>query len=203
MEYLQQDTICAIASAPGKGAIAIVRVSGEKTKEIVSVIFTPVSKSKTWAEDGYKLHYGVIKKDDELIDDVLVSVFNNPKSYTGEDSVEISCHASVYIQNEILKLLIKNGARLANPGEFTMRAYLNGKLDLSQAEAVADLLASSSAATHKLAISQMKGGYSEELKSLRANLLQFLSMLELELDFSEEEVEFADRVALKNMVVDL
>jgi len=203
MLAVEQDTICAIATAPGKAAIAIIRVSGTKTREIVSQIFTPSNKNKEWFSVGNTIHYGIITNNGHLIDDVLVSVFNNPKSYTGEDSIEINCHASLYIQNEILKLLISKGARLANPGEFTMRAYLNGKLDLSQAEAVADLLASSSAATHKLAMSQMKGGYSKELKDLRHKLLHFLSMLELELDFSEEEVEFADRTELTKMVSEL
>jgi tRNA modification GTPase len=197
------DTICALATAPGKGAISIIRVSGPDTFTIVSSFFSPVSQNKEWFTEGHTLQYGYISQNDELIDDVLVSVFRAPKSYTGEDGVEINCHASVYIQNKILQLLIKKGARLANPGEFTMRAYLNGKLDLSQAEAVADLLASSTEAAHKVAISQMKGGYSLELRDLRGKLLHFLSMLELELDFSEEEVEFADREQLQTLVDDV
>jgi len=197
------DTICALATAPGKGAISIIRVSGPETFTIVSSLFSPVSHTKEWFAQGHTLQYGHISHNDELIDDVLISVFRTPKSYTGEDSVEINCHASVYIQNQILQLLIQKGARLANPGEFTMRAYLNGKLDLSQAEAVADLLASSTEAAHKVAISQMKGGYSLELRDLREKLLHFLSMLELELDFSEEEVEFADREQLQTLVDDV
>jgi tRNA modification GTPase len=197
------ETICAIATPPGKGAISIIRMSGSEAKQIISGIFTPHKSNTNWLQQTYTLHYGSIRKQHELLDDVLVSVFNAPHSYTGEDSVEINCHASRYIQNEILQLLISSGARLAQPGEFTMRAYLNGKLDLSQAEAVADLLASSSEASHKLAISQMKGGYSKELGTLRHKLLHFLAMLELELDFSEEEVEFANRHELHALVIDV
>ncbi len=197
------ETICAIATGPGKGAISIIRISGTKAKSIVSNIFTPASKSPVWMNQANTLHYGTITKQNNIIDDVLVSVFTAPKSYTGEDTIEINCHASLYIQNEILKMLIAAGARLANPGEFTMRAYFNGKLDLSQAEAVADILASSTEASHKLAISQMKGGYAAELQELRKALLHFLAMLELELDFSEEEVEFADRNELQTLVVEI
>ncbi|MFO7868243.1 MAG: tRNA uridine-5-carboxymethylaminomethyl(34) synthesis GTPase MnmE [Bacteroidales bacterium] len=197
------ETICALATAPGKGAISIIRVSGPETFAVVQKIFTPISNKNNWFDDGHTIHYGYIKDNTELIDDVLVAVFRSPKSYTGEDSVEINCHASVYIQNKILQLLIRNGARLANPGEYTMRAYINGKLDLSQAEAVADLLASSTEAAHKVAVSQIKGGYSLELKDLREKLLHFLAMLELELDFSEEDVEFADRDQLFNLVTDV
>ncbi|OQA99934.1 MAG: tRNA modification GTPase MnmE [Bacteroidetes bacterium ADurb.Bin217] len=196
---LESETICAIATAPGRGAIATIRISGSDSKRILEHIFYPAKKNEQWLQNGYTLHYGAIKNNDELIDDVIVSIFNSPNSFTGEDSVEISCHGSVYIQNEILKLLIHHGARLARPGEFTQRAFFNGKLDLSQAEAVADLISSSSAASHKLALSQMKGGYSRELQELRYALLQFLSMLELELDFSEEEVEFADRQKLRTL----
>ncbi len=197
------ETICAIATGPGKGAISIIRISGTKAKSIVSDIFTPASKSSVWMNQANTLHYGTITKQNDIIDDVLVSVFTAPKSYTGEDTIEINCHASLYIQNEILKMLIAAGARLANPGEFTMRAYFNGKLDLSQAEAVADILASSTEASHTLAMSQMKGGYAAELQELRKALLHFLAMLELELDFSEEEVEFADRNELQTLVVEI
>lgn len=196
---LESETICAIATAPGKGAIATIRLSGPDSKKILKHIFVPAKKNDAWLLSGYTLHYGSIMQGYELLDDVIVSIYNKPHSFTGEDSVEISCHGSLYIQNEILKLLIHHGARLAKPGEFTQRAFFNGKLDLSQAEAVADLIASSSAASHKLALSQMKGGYSKELQDLRHALLQFLSMLELELDFSEEEVEFADREKLQNL----
>lgn len=201
--YEISDTICAIATPQGKGAISVIRVSGTQSKHIVNLIFKPTSKDSEWFNKANSVHYGIIYNASKIVDDVLVTVFTNPRSYTGEDSIEINCHASVYVQNEILKLLLQHGARLANPGEFTMRAYLNGKMDLSQAEAVADLLASGSAATHKLAISQMKGGYSKELKDVRKNLLHFLAMLELELDFSEEEVEFANRNELQSLAESL
>lgn len=200
---VESNTICAIATAQGKGAISIIRISGEDTKNIILRIFKPYRESDNWQNIGYKLTYGEIKDGNHIIDSVLVSIFNAPNSYTGEDSAEINCHASTYIQNEILNLLIKNGARLAHPGEFTQRAFLNKKLDLSQAEAVADLIASSSAASHNLAMSQMKGGYAKELKDLREILLNFLSLLELELDFSEEDLEFADRTQLTNICADL
>ena len=200
---LEKDTICAITTAAGRGAIAIIRISGPETKNIIEHIFTPSSKQENWLHTGYRLHYGTIKHNNQLLDDVIVSIYNSPKSYTGEDCVEISCHGSMFIQNEILKLILEHDARLARPGEFTQRAFLNGKLDLSQAEAVADLIASSSAASHRLAISQIKGGYSKELQELRHSLLHFLSMLELELDFSEEEVEFADRTELSKLSLHL
>ncbi len=200
---VETNTICAIATAQGKGAIAVIRISGEETKNIIQRVFKPYKPSENWYNEGYKIHYGEITKNGETIDSVLVSIFNNPNSYTGEDSAEISCHASTYIQNEILNLLIENGARLAHPGEFTQRAFLNKKLDLSQAEAVADLIASNSKASHHLAMSQMKGGYAKELKDLRDVLLTFLSLLELELDFSEEDLEFADRKQLTDLCSDL
>lgn len=199
----ESNTICAIATAQGKGAIAIIRISGLQTKEIILRIFQPYKHVDNWQNIGYKLTYGEIKKNNETIDSVLVSIFNAPNSYTGEDSAEISCHASQYIQNEILQLIIENGARMAHPGEFTQRAFLNKKMDLSQAEAVADLIASSSASSHHLAMSQMKGGYAKELKELRDVLLKFLSLLELELDFSEEDVEFADRTELQSICTNL
>jgi tRNA modification GTPase len=181
---VESNTICAIATAQGKGAIAIIRISGEMTKEIILRTFKPYKQVADWLNVGYKIHYGEIIKNGETVDSVLVSIFNAPNSYTGEDSAEISCHASAFIQQEILDLLIQNGARLAHPGEFTQRAFLNRKMDLSQAEAVADLIASTSASSHHLAMSQMKGGYAKELKDLREVLLKFLSLLELELDFS-------------------
>lgn len=194
------DTICAIATASGRGAIAIIRISGDKAVSIIKSIFKPVAKSKDIAEeDSHTLHYGTIVNEDSVIDEVVVSLYRNPRSYTGEDLIEISCHASAYIQQQILQLLIQNGARLATPGEFTLRAFANGKMDLSQAEAVADVIASSSAAAHRLAFSQMRGGYSQELQYLRAKLLDFVSLIELELDFSEEEVEFADRTQLNEL----
>lgn len=194
------DTICAIATAPGKGAIAMVRISGKTAFEITDAIFTPAAKdTKMQTADPHSVHYGTIKKDGELIDDVVVAIYRGPKSFTAENTVEIMCHASTYIQQQIITLILDNGARLAQPGEFTLRAFMNGKLDLSQAEAVADLIASNSEASHRLAMSQMRGGFSDELKNLRQQLLDFVSLIELELDFSEEEVEFADRTQLKTL----
>ncbi|MDR2962397.1 MAG: tRNA uridine-5-carboxymethylaminomethyl(34) synthesis GTPase MnmE [Bacteroidales bacterium] len=200
LEFLQNnDTICATATAPTKAALAVIRMSGTQSKRIVGKIFTPIRKSEGWTAEGYKLHYGSVYDGERLIDDVLVSVFSAPHSYTGEDSVEISCHGSPYIVQEILRLLLSHGARLAKAGEFTQRAYLNGKLDLSQAEAVADLIASSSRAAHRLALSQMKGSYAQELSDLRAQLLHFSALMELELDFSEEDVEFVNRSELQSL----
>ena len=185
------DTICALATAPG-GALGIIRISGAQSLEILSRIF---SKDLTSAKPN-TIHYGHISD----IDEVLVSVFRAPHSYTGEDSAEISCHGSRYILNKVLELLTTNGCRMANPGEYTMRAYLNGKLDLSQAEAVADLIASSNQATHHLAMSQLRGGISTELSLLREQLLKLTSLLELELDFSDhEDLEFADRTELMTL----
>ena len=188
------DTIVAPATAPG-GAIAVVRVSGTEALACCDRIFR--GREPLAAAAGYTVHYGTVAEGDRTIDDVLATVFRAPHSYTGEDSVEISCHGSRYIVAEILRLLLAAGARMAAPGEFTIRAYLAGKIDLSQAEAVADLIASSSRADHALATNQMRGGYSEELEGLRDKLLQLTSLLELELDFSEEDVEFADRTALR------
>ena len=186
------DTICALASAPG-GAIGIIRISGPQALEILSRIF---SQNLSNAKPN-TIHFGRIKDGDEVIDEVLVSVFHAPHSYTGENSVEISCHGSRYILNKVLALLIANGCRQADPGEFTMRAYLNGKMDLSQAEAVADLIASSNKATHQIAMSQLRGHFSSELAQLREQLLKLTSLLELELDFSDhEDLEFADRSEL-------
>jgi tRNA modification GTPase len=194
-------TICALATAPG-GALGIIRISGAQSLEILSRIFT---KDLTTAQPN-TIHYGRILTSPsseglgEVIDEVLVSVFRAPHSYTGEDSVEISCHGSRYILNKVLELLMQNGCRMANPGEFTQRAYLNGKMDLSQAEAVADLIASSNKATHQIAMSQLRGHFSSELSHLREKLLKLTSLLELELDFSEEDVEFADRSHLVSLV---
>lgn len=188
------DTIVAPATAAG-GAIAVIRISGGEAFAVCDRIFRgrrPLAEA-----DGYTVHYGTVAEGDRVIDDVLAAVFRAPHSYTGENSVEISCHGSSYIVSEILRLLIAAGGRMAQPGEFTIRAYLAGKLDLSQAEAVADIIASSSRAAHALASTQMRGGYSEELESLREKLLNLTSLLELELDFSEEDVEFADRTALR------
>ncbi len=195
---MDNDTICAVAT-PAGGALAIIRVSGNRAIEIVSEEF---SKNLLLAK-GNTLHYGTIGRK-ETIDDVLVSVFRTPHSYTGEDSVEISCHGSKYIVQQILHLLVKKGCRMANPGEYTQRAYLNGKLDLSQAEAVADLIASTNRATHQIAMSQLRGSFSSELSLLRENLLKLTSLLELELDFSDhEDLEFADRSELTEIAKEI
>ena len=196
---MNQDTICAIATAQG-GAIGSIRVSGPEAISITGSIFKPAKTGKLLSEQKpYTLTFGRIYDGDEIIDEVLVSLFRAPHSYTGEDSTEITCHGSSYILQQVMQLLIKNGCRMAQPGEYTQRAFLNGKMDLSQAEAVADLIASSSAATHRLAMSQMRGGFSRELTELRNKLLNFTSMIELELDFSEEDVEFADRSELRRI----
>jgi tRNA modification GTPase len=195
------DTICAIASPSGQGAISVIRLSGSDAFDIAQQIFSAKLKNKKLKDQkSATIHYGNLKDENELIDDVLLSVFHEPNSYTGEDSIEISCHGSTYIQQKILQVLLKNGARLAHPGEFTQRAFLNGKMDLSQAEAVADLIASQSKASHKIALNQIRGGFSSELNVLREKLLSFISLIELELDFSEEDVEFADRRQLKELL---
>lgn len=196
-----QTVICAIATAPGMGAIAVIRLSGKGCIEICDRVFVSPSGKKLTDVRPNTIHFGKLNDGKELIDEVLISVFHAPHSFTGEDSIEISCHGSVYIQQRILQLLISSGARLAAPGEFTQRAFLNGKMDLSQAEAVADLIASSSAAAHSMALSQMRGGFSDELMKLRMELLHITSLLELELDFSEEDVEFADRSELQGIAV--
>lgn len=194
---MNQDTICAIATAQG-GAIGSIRVSGPDAISITSRIFTPAKSGKTLTESKpYTLTFGRIYDGEEIIDEVLVSLFRAPHSYTGEDCTEITCHGSSYILQRVMQLLIHQGCRMAQPGEYTQRAFLNGKMDLSQAEAVADLIASSSVATHRLAMSQMRGGFSKELADLRNQLLHFTSLIELELDFSDhEELEFADRTEL-------
>ena len=194
---MNHDTSCAIATAQG-GAIGCIRVSGPEAIEITSCIFTPAATNRELGDSKpYTLTFGRIYDGSEVIDEVLVSLFRAPHSYTGENSTEITCHGSAYILQKVLQLLIKNGCRMAAPGEYTQRAFLNGKMDLSQAEAVADLIASSSAATHRLAMSQMRGGFSKELATLRDQLLHFTSLIELELDFSDhEELEFADRSEL-------
>ncbi len=196
-------TIVAPATGLG-GAIAVIRVSGNNALGIVNNIFKAKAEAKAKqglvGSDGFSIVYGDIVDGDEIIDDVLVSVFRAPNSYTGEDSVEISCHASPYIQNKILQLLVDSGASPARPGEFTQRAFMNGKMDLSQAEAVADIINSETEAAHRLAMQQMRGGYSKEINELREKMLHFASMIELELDFGEEDVEFADRTELRSMV---
>ena len=196
-----QDTICAISTAPGSGGIAVIRISGPEAISISNNLFVPrVAGKDLLSQKAYTLRYGSIKRGEELIDDVLVALFKGPHSFTGEDTIEITCHGSIYIQQQILQLLIENGCRSALPGEYTQRAFMNGKMDLSQAEAVADLIASTSAGQHKLALSQMRGGFSNELRELREQLLHITSLMELELDFSDHEVlEFADRSELTHL----
>lgn len=199
---MQNDsTICAIATPPGTGAISIVRISGKDAYSICSSIIKFKDKKKRLTDlKPYSVHFASVSHEGRLVDDVLVSLFRAPHSYTGEDVIEISCHGAQYIQQEIIRILTDLGARPAKPGEFTLRAYLNGKLDLSQAEAVADLISSTSAAAHRVALNQMKGGFSGEIAKLRSQLLEFISLIELELDFSEEDVEFADRKQLIQLV---
>ncbi len=198
---IQNDTIIALATPSGVGAISVIRLSGEKSIEIVDAFFQSVKKGKTLKnQKSHSIHLGHIVQNDIILDEVLVSVFKNPNSYTGENVIEISCHGSMFIQQEIIQLFLQNGCRMADNGEFTMRAFLNGKMDLSQAEAVADVIASNSAASHQMAIQQMRGGITNELKELRAQLLDFAALIELELDFSGEDVEFADRTKFKELV---
>lgn len=197
---LDQSTICAISTSPGVGAIAVIRLSGENAIAIADRFFqSPLKGKKLSDQAANTLHFGRIFDNQEIIDEVVVALFRAPHSFTGENVVEISCHGSVYIQQKILELCIQHGARMALPGEFTQRAFLNGKMDLTQAEAVADVIASSNAAAHRLAMSQMRGGFSKEISELRDQLLHFTAMVELELDFSEEDVEFADRTELRNL----
>ena len=198
---IQNETIIALATPSGVGAISVIRLSGEKSIEIVDTFFKSVKKGKTLNnQKSHSIHLGHIINNNVILDEVLVSVFKNPNSYTGENVIEISCHGSVFIQQEIIQLFLQNGCRMADNGEFTMRAFLNGKMDLSQAEAVADVIASNSAASHQMAIQQMRGGITNELKELRAQLLDFAALIELELDFSGEDVEFADRTKFKELV---
>ena len=198
---IQNDTIIALATPSGVGAISVIRLSGEKSIDIVDAFFTSVRKGKSIKDQKtHTIHLGHIISNGLILDEVLVSVFKNPNSYTGENVIEISCHGSSFIQQEIIQLFLKNGCRMADNGEFTMRAFLNGKMDLSQAEAVADVIASNSAASHQMAIQQMRGGITNELKELRAQLLDFAALIELELDFSGEDVEFADRTKFKELV---
>ena len=200
MNYFNpEDTICAITTGGGMSAIAVIRISGDKAIEIVNSVF---SKNITSAIT-HSIHFGTINKYNDIIDEVLVSIFKDTKSFTGEESVEISCHGSVYIQNKIVQLLIEKGCRTATAGEFTMRAFKNGKLDLSQAESVADLIESESAAAHKTAMHQLRGGFSNQLQGLRTQLIDFASLIELELDFAEEDVEFADRTKFLELLSEI
>ena len=198
-------TITAISTAPVIGGIAVIRVSGKDAVKNCNEIFAPKKKSfSLFQQNAYTISFGsIINKQKEIIDDVLMAVFRAPHSFTGEDIVEISCHGSVFVQQEILHLLLEQGCVLAQPGEFTQRAFMNGKMDLSQAEAVADLIASTSAASHRMALNQMRGGFSSELLKLRTQLLDFVSLVELELDFNEEDVEFADRTKLKTLATEI
>ena len=198
---IKNDTIVALATASGSGAIAIIRVSGPKALEICSPIFKSKKNVPISDQDSHTLQLGNIIDNQRIIDEVLVSVFLGTKSYTGEPTVEISCHGSAFIQKEIIQLLIQKGCRSAEAGEFTLRAFLNGKMDLSQAEAVADLIASDNAASHQLAMQQMRGGFTTQIQELRQELLDFASLMELELDFSEEDVEFANREQFQTLIL--
>lgn len=198
---ISDDTIVALATPSGNGAIAVIRLSGKNAITIVDSHFKSVSKQKSLInQKTHTIHLGHIFDGTKIIDEVLVSIFKNPNSYTGENVVEISCHGSNYIQQEIIQLFLRNGCRMANAGEFTLRAFLNGKLDLSQAEAVADLISSDNEASHQIAMQQMRGGFSSEISKLRQELLNFASLIELELDFAEEDVEFADRTQFKELI---
>ena len=203
---LEKETICAISTPAGVGGVAIVRISGNDAIQIASSVLsmsTPLAEKKANTVSFGRLVKRELGGKEEILDEVLVSVFKAPHSFTGEDVVEIAVHGSVYVQREAIKLLLSAGCRMADHGEFTKRAFMNGKMDLSQAEAVADVIASRSAASHKVAVSQMRGGFSRKLQALRAQLLQFTSLIELELDFSEEDVEFADRSQLKTLSVEI
>ena len=193
----EDDTICALSTPNGSGAIAVIRLSGSEAFSISKKVFQPLKTSVDLEKaPSHAVYFGCIMSGDEIVDEVLLAIFRAPNSYTAETIVEISCHGSIYIQQQILQLLLDNGARLAKAGEYTKRAFLNGKMDLSQAEAVADLISANSHSSHHLAIQQMRGGFSSKIKELRTRLLNFASLLELELDFSEEDVEFADRTQL-------
>lgn len=195
-----QEPICALATPSGVGAIGVIRVSGEGTFSVVNKLFRGKDLTKV---DSHTVHFGTIRSGNDIIDEVLITVFKTPTSFTKEDTVEISCHGSDYIIRQILKLLVQNGARLARPGEFTQRAFLNGQFDLVQAEAVADLIAADSAASHRTALNQLRGGFSKKLAFLREDLIHFASMVELELDFGEEDVEFANRDDLRALINNL
>lgn len=194
------DTIVALATPSGAGAIAIIRLSGVDAISIASQLFNSVSGKDLKKQKTHTVHLGTFQDGDRVIDQVLATVFKNPNSYTGEDVVEFSCHGSQYIQQEIIQVCLRNGCRMAQAGEFTLRSFLNGKMDLSQAEAVADLINSDSEASHQLAIQQMRGGFSSEIKTLRQELLNFASLIELELDFAEEDVEFANRDEFQKLI---
>ena len=202
MKFETNDTIVALATAHGSSAIAVIRLSGPEAFTIIETYFYSKSLQKKQLKNKatHTLHFGLIIHQEIIIDEVLVSIFKNPNSFTGQDCAEVSCHGSPYIIQQLLQLFLNSGARLAEPGEFTLRAFLNGKFDLSQAEAVADLIASNSALSHEIAMTQMRGGFSNKIKLLREKLINFASLIELELDFSEEDVEFANRNELKNLI---
>ena len=197
---ISQETIVALASPSGAGAIAVIRISGKNALPIAESIFQSVSGKKISTQKTHTIHLGHIVDEGKTYDQVLLSIFKNPNSYTGEDVIEISCHGSTYIQQQIIQLLLRKGCKMAQAGEFTLRAFLNGKLDLSQAEAVADLISSDNEASHQIAMQQMRGGFSNEISKLREELLNFASLIELELDFAEEDVEFADRTQFKELL---
>lgn len=197
---ISQETIVALASPSGAGAIAVIRLSGKDAITIAESVFQSVSGKKISNQKTHTIHLGHIVDEGKTFDQVLLSIFKNPNSYTGENVVEISCHGSTYIQQQIIQLLLRKGCRMAQAGEFTLRAFLNGKLDLSQAEAVADLISSDNEASHQIAMQQMRGGFSSEIAKLREELLNFASLIELELDFAEEDVEFADRTQFKELL---
>ena len=197
---IHQDTIVALATPSGAGAIAIIRLSGKEAITIAAEVFNSISGKELLKQKSHTVHLGNIVDGSRIIDQVLATIFKNPNSYTGENVVEFSCHGSSYIQQEIIQLLLRKGSRMATAGEFTLQSFLNGKMDLSQAEAVADLIASDSKASHQLAIQQMRGGFSTEIEELRIQLLNFASLIELELDFSEEDVEFANREEFQKLI---
>ncbi len=197
---IQNDTIVALASPSGSGAIAVIRVSGNDAISICKSVFSSVSGKDISKQKSHTLHLGHIVDDEKVIDQVLLSIFKGTNSYTGENTIEISCHGSTYIQQQIIQLLLRKGCRMANAGEFTLRSFLNGKMDLSQAEAVADLISSDNEASHQIAMQQMRGGFSNEIMQLRKELLNFASLIELELDFAEEDVAFADRTQFRDLL---
>jgi tRNA modification GTPase len=197
---IQNDSIVALATPSGAGAISIIRVSGQNAIEIGASVFKSIKKKDLTQQKTHTLHLGHIIDEGKTLDEVLISIFKGPNSYTGENTIEISCHGSTYIQQQIIQLLLRKGCRMADAGEFTLRAFLNGKLDLSQAEAVADLISSDNEASHQIAMQQMRGGFSNEIAKLREELLNFASLIELELDFAEEDVEFADRTQFHELL---
>jgi len=198
---INQETIIALATPNGLGAISVIRISGLNAISVTEKLFKPKGNKKLSNQKSHTVHLGHLIRNGHELDEVLVTLFKGPHSYTGENTIEISCHGSTYIQQEIIDLFIENGIRVANPGEFTLRAFINGKMDLNQAEAVADLIASENEGSHKLAMEQMKNGFSNDLKKLRSELLHFSSMIELELDFSQEDVEFAERSEFKKLTI--